>query len=43
MEETDLHNTGVPEPVEGGLNLIVDLVDDQEQSEPQVDKSAERR
>ena len=43
MEETDLHNTGVPEPVEGGPNLIVDLVDDQEESEPQVDKRAERR
>ena len=31
LEETNLDTTGVPEPVEEGLDLIVDLVDDQEE------------
>ncbi|XP_047949282.1 uncharacterized protein LOC125195127 [Salvia hispanica] len=43
VEETDLYTTGVPEPVEEGLNLIVDLVDDQEEEAPRVDERAERR
>ena len=43
MEETNLDTTGVPEPVEEGLNLIVDLVDDHEEDEPQVDQRPERR
>ena len=43
LEEMNLDATGVSEPVEEGLDLIVDLVDDQEEGEPRVDERAERR
>ena len=43
LEETDLLATGVLEAAKGGLNLIVDLVDDQEEDEPKIDERAERR
>lgn len=43
VEESNLETTEVQGPVEEGLNLIVDLVDDQEDEKPRVDGRAERR
>ena len=43
LGETNPDDTGVPEPVEEGQDLIVDLVDDQDEDEPRIDERAEKR